>query len=122
MSNAKTLRKKENRSVRDKREKEKVVVAKMIALYCHGKRHGAASLCPSCEILSNYALMRVDCCPYMEDKSFCSNCRSPCYNSEMRRQIKEVMRYSGPRMLLHNPILALRHLYEMRKEASNRKT
>jgi hypothetical protein len=34
----------------------------------------------------------------------------------MREKVKEVMRYSGPRMLLHHPILALRHVFDGRKK------
>lgn len=30
----------------------------------------------------------------------------------MREQIKAVMRYAGPRMLLHHPILALFHMLD----------
>jgi hypothetical protein len=30
----------------------------------------------------------------------------------MRQQIKDVMRYAGPRMLYHHPILAIRHIWD----------
>jgi hypothetical protein len=35
----------------------------------------------------------------------------------MREQIRQVMRYAGPRMLLHNPILTIRHLLDGRIKA-----
>ena len=47
---------------------------------------------------------------FMENKTFCSNCRVHCYKPEMREKIREVMRFSGPRMLLCHPILAVWHV------------
>ena len=34
----------------------------------------------------------------------------------MRERIRQVMRWSGPRMLFHHPVLAVRHLAETRKQ------
>ena len=44
-------------------------------------------------------------------KSFCSVCPVHCYSKDMRAQVREVMRYSGPRMLLHYPLTTLRHMW-----------
>lgn len=55
----------------------------------------------------------------METKTFCSNCRVHCYRPDMRAEIREVMRFSGPRMMLHHPVMAVRHLLEMMKEKKN---
>ena len=99
-----------------KRQREKQVVHQMIALYCrsqHGHRDG---LCPQCAELDAYARQRSDRCPFMEQKTFCSNCRVHCYNREMRQKIREVMRFSGPRMLLIHPIMVLRHMVESARE------
>ena len=52
----------------------------------------------------------------METKTFCSNCRVHCYRPEMRTRIREVMRFSGPRMIFHNPVAAVRHVIETRAE------
>lgn len=100
-----------------KRLREKRVVAEMIALYCrdnHTGRRGA--LCPDCATLTAYAHARSDSCPFMENKTFCSNCRVHCYSGDMRERIRRVMRYSGPRMLRTHPILAVRHLLESKME------
>ena len=35
---------------------------------------------------------------------------------EMREQIRQVMRFSGPRMLLYHPVLAVWHLICSKKE------
>ncbi|WP_317415609.1 nitrous oxide-stimulated promoter family protein [Thermophilibacter provencensis] len=104
-------------SVMKKREREKRMVSEMIALYCrrrHGTRGGA--LCPECAELAKYARSRSDRCPFMETKTFCSNCRVHCYKPEMREKIREVMRFSGPRMIFHHPVAAVRHVMETKAE------
>ena len=98
-----------------KREREKVIVSRMIALYCR-KNHGGKTLCPDCAALDAYARQRSDKCPFMETKTFCSNCRVHCYQPEMREKIRAVMRFSGPRMLFRHPIPAIRHMIESHKE------
>lgn len=104
------------RSVADKREREKRMVSQMIALYCR-KNHGTGQeLCPDCAALNDYARMRSDKCPFMETKTFCSNCKVHCYKPEMRARIREVMRFSGPRMIFHHPVAAVRHVIETKRE------
>ena len=99
-----------------KREREKALVSEMIALYCK-KRHGTkGGLCPECAALAAYARERSEKCPFMETKTFCSNCRVHCYRPEMREKIRAVMRFSGPRMMLCHPVPALRHVVEEQKE------
>ena len=100
-----------------KRADEKMLVSEMIALYCR-RQHKTpkGSLCPECRQLHDYALTRIDKCPFMETKTFCSNCRVHCYRPDMREKIREVMRFSGPRMLLHHPIPAIRHVIEEKRE------
>ena len=104
------------RTVEDKREREKRVVSEMIRLYCR-KRHGTREgLCPECAALKAYAEFRCDKCPFMETKTFCSNCKVHCYKPEMRAKIREVMRFSGPRMLFTHPFTAVRHVIESKRE------
>ncbi len=105
-----------NNKIESKREREKKTVAFMIKLYCN-KKHGTKDvLCADCQALSDYAQMRSDKCPFMETKTFCSNCKVHCYKPEMREKIREVMRFSGPRMLFYHPIMAIRHVIESKKE------
>lgn len=88
----------------------------MIRLYCR-KKHGTKSgLCAECRELSDYAETRSDRCPFMETKTFCSNCRVHCYKPEMRDRIRAVMRFSGPRMIFYHPVMAVRHVIESRRE------
>lgn len=104
------------KTTRDKREREKELVSQMIALYCRKQHHTGNALCPDCAALDTYARSRSDRCPFMETKTFCSNCKVHCYKPEMRERIRTVMRFSGPRMIFHHPVTAVRHVIESKKE------
>jgi len=102
-----------------KREKEQQVVEEMIHLYCrknHKEQFKYRTLCPECQKLLDYARARSARCPFMKEKTFCSNCKVHCYKPEMRKKIREVMGFSGPRMLLYHPGMALWHLVRSTKE------
>lgn len=111
------------KNINKKRQKEKEVVKLMVNIYCNGKKHtqDKSSLCPECKELLNYAIVRTDLCPFMDSKTFCSNCKVHCYKPEKREEIKKVMRYAGPRLLLHHPLLAISHVIESKKEKRYRK-
>ena len=126
-----------------KREREKQVMELMIRLYCrknHGEQRrkelyssGSAvssdleqmgedstqrknALCSECRALRDYAMLRIEKCPFMETKTFCSNCKVHCYKPEMKEKIRRVMRYSGWRMLFVDPVQAIRHVIETIRE------
>jgi len=61
-------------SVDEKREREQQVVSKMIELYCRKKHKTKGKMCPDCQVLKDYAELRISKCPFMETKTFCSNC------------------------------------------------
>lgn len=111
---------KETKKIQSKREREQYVVSQMVELYCkkqHKSKNGA--LCKDCQELKDYAWQRSEKCPFMETKTFCSNCKVHCYKPAMREKIREVMRFSGPRMLFYHPVLAIRHLIESKREKKN---
>ena len=96
----------------EKRQQEKELVTLMIKLYCKKKYRSKTSLCPSCRSLYEYAMLRSSNCPFMETKTFCSGCKVHCYKPEMREKIREVMRFSGLRLIFYHPIVAIRHMLE----------
>ena len=102
-----------NKNLEKKRKKEQYVVRQMILLYCR-KNHKTQSgeLCEDCQKLADYAALRSEKCPFMEHKTFCSNCKVHCYKPEMRERMRVVMRWAGPRMLLYHPVAAIRHLWQ----------
>ena len=97
------------RTVAQKRVHEKNLVSQMITLYCRKKHRTTKARCKECQQLNRYAQQRIDQCPFLEGKTFCSGCKTPCYTADMRRQIRTVMRFAGPRMLWYHPIIVLRH-------------
>lgn len=90
-------------NIEKKREKEKKIVSLMIHLYC--KYHNDIDE----DELIDYAMNKINKCPMMKTKTFCSQCKIHCYQKEKQEQIKKVMRYSGPRMIFYHPILAIKH-------------
>ena len=104
------------KDIQSKRENELKVVGLMIDLYCHHQHHTKHERCDECEALYQYAKKRIDLCPFMETKTFCSNCKVHCYQKEYREKIREVMRFSGPRMIFYHPILAIKHVISSKKE------
>ena len=104
------------KDVSAKREEEKELVSQMIALYCRKQHGNKRALCAECAELDSYARQRSDKCPFMETKTFCSNCKVHCYKPVMREKIREVMRFSGPRMIFFHPVTAVRHVIETKKE------
>ena len=97
-------------------KKEKKLIPVMIKKYCHGMhKTKGKEICADCHELTEYALFRLEKCPFKVDKKFCSFCKIHCYKPEMREKIKAVMKYSGPRMLLSHPIFAISHVVQMIK-------
>jgi len=98
-------------SGRLKREHQTLVC--MTAIYCkdhHGKQPD--SLCESCADLMVYSEARLKKCPYGQDKPTCANCPIHCYKQQQRQQVRNVMRYAGPRMPLRHPWRALVHVFD----------
>lgn len=80
---------------------------KMTRLYCRA-RHGGAPLCPACLELLAAAGERLRRCP-RDPKPSCRRCPANCWPARLRERLREVMRYSGPRLPLRHPLLALKH-------------
>lgn len=110
-------------AISEKREKEKRILRLMIGIYCHKKHKTKGDgFCTECQELADYAISRVEHCPHMADKTFCSCCETHCYKPEMREKIRQVMRFSGPRMIIYSPQMCIKHkLLERRKKAKEGK-
>ncbi|MCK6447051.1 MAG: nitrous oxide-stimulated promoter family protein [Planctomycetes bacterium] len=88
--------------------RERKLVQAMIAVYCRDA-HGSRVLCTSCAELAAYADQRLARCPFGAEKPTCAKCTVHCYRGDMRERVRQVMRRSGPKMLLHHPWLAFLH-------------
>ena len=95
-------------------KKERKTLRAMIGLYCK-QQHESAELCEACTELLDYAEQRVAHCPFGDEKPVCRTCEIHCYKPEMRQRITAVMRYAGPRMMAHHPILGIQHLMKSKR-------
>ena len=93
-------------------QREAKTVEAMIHLYCRGQHGRRNTLCDDCQALHDYALARLERCPFQANKTTCAQCPVHCYKRERREKIRAVMRYAGPRMLFHHPMLAVLHLFD----------
>jgi len=95
---------------------EKETVEKMIRLYC-AKKHKSRNnkLCNECAAINEYAAQRLIHCPFGDQKMACADCKVHCYKPEMRNKIRQIMRFSGPRMLIYYPLDFLRHITKDRR-------
>lgn len=99
-----------------KRTDEKQIIAFMIKSYCQ-HRHHEKELCTQCQELLDYANKRIDVCPFMATKTFCSSCKVHCYAPDKRVQIRDVMKSSGPLMLFHHPFLLIKHIVTSKRRS-----
>lgn len=95
----------------NRRAREFKMIAAMLRMYCRSK-HGTrqvAALCDECAELHNYAFRRLERCVFGEAKPTCANCAVHCYKAAMRNRIRQVMRWAGPRMPWHHPVMTFSH-------------
>ncbi|MBN1536304.1 MAG: nitrous oxide-stimulated promoter family protein [Anaerolineales bacterium] len=90
-------------------ERERITIRVMIEIYCRGNHDSKENLCADCQQLYDYAMQRIDRCPYQDDKPTCAKCPIHCYRPDMREKVRRVMRYAGPRMIFSHPILTILH-------------
>ena len=96
--------------------REKRTIRAMVRIYCRAHHGTSSDLCQACGELLNYAMCRLDRCPFGADKTTCVQCPIHCYKPAVRQQVQTVMRYAGPRMILRHPILALWHVLDSRRK------
>jgi len=90
-------------------EIEKSTIKKMITIYCRAKHNTRGEVCESCKELINYTELKTDKCVFGDLKPACSSCPIHCYSKNYREKIKEVMRFSGPRMFYLAPRRTILH-------------
>ena len=95
-------------------------IAAMITLHCRGRHRSKAALCAQCQGLLDYAGLRLERCRFGVEKPTCAQCPVHCYPSARRQQIKDVMRYAGPRMVWAHPVISLLHWLDGFRKAPER--
>ena len=100
--------------------REVQTVRAMIGIYCRARHGTSKALCTDCEGLLSYAGERIAKCPFGVDKPICNQCSVHCYKPAMREEIRQVMRYAGPRMIGRHPLLGIRHVFRSRRYRKGR--
>ncbi|EKJ7311654.1 nitrous oxide-stimulated promoter family protein [Klebsiella pneumoniae] len=95
-------------------EREKMTIQRMIALYQRRSPEAQADDAYY-QALNAYADKRLDKCVFGENKPACKQCPVHCYQPAKREEMKQIMRWAGPRMLWRHPILTVRHLLDDRR-------
>jgi hypothetical protein len=101
----------DTRKLTGRLQREFKTVDAMIAVFCK-KHHKSQNICENCRKLRDYAIERLEKCPFGNDKPTCAKCPVHCYKPVMRERIREMMRFSGPRMIYRHPIMAMLHLLD----------
>lgn len=108
--------------------KELKVLLEFVRLFCRAKHADASgapidlpaelassfsmpvSLCPECAALVEHAIQKRRKCP-LDPKPSCKHCKIHCYSKEYRARIREIMGYSGKRMILRGRLDYLWHYF-----------
>jgi len=90
-------------------QEDQHILEQFVHIYCGGKhKTHNGKLCADCDDLLSYSLQRLQRCP-QDPKPACKHCEIHCYKPVYREKIRDVMRYSGKRLLLHGRLDLLRH-------------
>lgn len=92
-------------------DEECKTIEEMIKIYCRGNKHKHTDrMCKQCGIMLEYSKDKLYKCKYADAKPTCRKCPVHCYSKEKRLMIKQIMRYSGPFMILYHPLLAFKYI------------
>jgi hypothetical protein len=100
------------------------LIGKFVEVYCAGK-HGTGErslfclpagqrerrLCAECAEFMAYAVARRMKCPLEAEKPSCKHCRIHCYNKTNLAKTKEIMAYSGKRLMLRGRLDYIWHYF-----------
>jgi len=109
-----------------KQIKDVRILARFIQVYCHdrhdpqangqvelplqlqpgwGRRH---TICAECAELLEHGIRKRTLCP-LDPKPTCKKCHIHCYGKEYRQKVREIMAYSGRKLILRGRIDYLWH-------------
>ena len=92
-------------------QKDVKVLVTFIGVFCRGKHQSPkGQLCHDCAELLSYAKARRLNCP-LDPKPACKHCPTHCYTKPRLAAIREVMAYSGARLLLRGRLDLLWHYF-----------
>ncbi|MBK7211991.1 MAG: nitrous oxide-stimulated promoter family protein [Bacteroidales bacterium] len=103
---------------RNRLERESIIVKAMIRMYCRHFHHSRTGLCKVCSEIDSYSERRLLHCKFGKTKPVCKDCPVHCYAPKQREEMRQIMRWAGPRMLFSHPLYALIHLADSKKHST----
>lgn len=107
-------------------KKDLKVLVDFVQVYCTASHEGQATfhvptelsgmfrkgvaLCPDCAALLDYSLLKRRNCP-LDPKPSCKHCHIHCYSKEYRARIREIMAFSGRKMIMRGRLDYLWHYF-----------
>lgn len=94
------------------KEMDILTLRNLFGIYCR-KNHAPEKgvLCSSCQSELKYAVHKTKICTEKDMGKTCSECRVHCFEPEHREKIREIMRFSGPRLMWSHPLLSMRYVF-----------
>lgn len=108
--------------------KDLKILASFIELFCHARHDRKAvgeraipdilqqgkrsprTICGDCAELLEHGMKKRALCP-LDPKPSCKSCHIHCYTPEYRKKIREIMAYSGKRMIMRGRLDYLWHYF-----------
>lgn len=99
------------------------VIGRFTEVWCAGHEHSGREgfalpgnlkplqLCPECAAFVAYAVQKRKNCPLEAEKPSCKHCRIHCYGPQQRALVKQIMAWSGRRMILRGRLDYLWHYF-----------
>lgn len=111
-------------TITSQQKKDIRLIGKFVEVYCAG-RHGGRPrqsfllpddlgerrLCPECSVFMTYAIAKRIKCPLEAEKPSCKHCRIHCYGKAEREKVREIMAYSGRRLMLRGRLDYVWHYF-----------
>ena len=113
-----------------KKEKDSLILADFVAVYCREKHENAAKttfsiaddrlqrrideadivLCQECHKLLTHGIAKLLQCPH-DPKPMCKKCTTHCYAPGYREKVREVMKFSGLYLVTHGRLDMVLHYF-----------
>lgn len=106
------------------RNKDIRLLGKFVEVYCTSRHSsvehltvtlpeglGSRVICPECAGFLEYAIIKRVKCPLVDEKPSCKHCRVHCYDKPRREKVKEIMSYSGRRLMLRGRLDYIWHYF-----------
>lgn len=100
------------------------LIGKFVEVYCSGKHEmverntfmlpaglGQRMVCSECATFMEYAVSKRLKCPLEAEKPSCKHCRIHCYGKEQREKVRQIMAYSGRRLMMRGRLDYVWHYF-----------